>query len=284
MSYGCDSRGGLDYRPCRYGSSRIAFRGPRKLCLGAYVACLGGTETFGRFVPEPFAELLEEELGMDCVNFGVVNAGLDAFVNDPAVLGLAAGARGVVIEAMGAQNMSNRFYSVHPRRNDRFVKASPALMALYPEVDFSQFAFTRAMLRALLAVGADRFAQVVEELRTAWLARMGLILSQLPGEAVLLWCAEAAPPSEDDLTAGAMLENAVPFVTAEMIAALAPRLRAVVIYTPSGAARAARAEGLVHSAFDAAAAERSLGAAAHREIAARLGAALAPREAALAPA
>ncbi len=55
-----------------------------------------------------------------------------------------------VIQVMGAHNMSNRFYAVHPRRNDRFLRASlGCCKTIYPEVDFTEFNFTRHMLTAL---------------------------------------------------------------------------------------------------------------------------------------
>ncbi|MHA6346894.1 DUF6473 family protein [Roseivivax sp. CAU 1761] len=275
MTYGCDGRGGLDYAPCRYGASRIAFRGPRKSCRGDYAAFLGGTETFGRFVPEPFVSLFETATGIPSVNLGVVNAGLDVYLQDPTVLGLACDARRVIIEVMGAQNMSNRFYSVHPRRNDRFVKASPLLTALYPEIDFTDFAFTRAMLQALQAADCERFAQVVAEAQAGWMARMKQLLAQFPGEATLLWCADSPPPEQIDPRRHEALDIGPLFITGEMLEALRPRLRAVVVSVRSAEARAMAADGLVHSDFDAAAAERVLGPAAHRDIAAALTEALA---------
>ena len=139
----------LEYYPCRYGTSRILFRGPRRLLDGSYVAFLGSTETYGRFVEAPYPALLEDRLAVSCVNFGVVNAGVDLYLNDPGVMGLAAGAGAKVVQVMGAQNLSNRYYSVHPRRNDRFLRASDRLEALYPEVDFTEFHFVRHLLGKL---------------------------------------------------------------------------------------------------------------------------------------
>ena len=48
------SRGGLDYRHCRYGTSRLAFRGPEARAESPYVAALGGSATFGKFVAQPW--------------------------------------------------------------------------------------------------------------------------------------------------------------------------------------------------------------------------------------
>ena len=78
--------GDLSYSPCRYGSSRMLFRGPRKRLDLPYLAFIGGTETYGKFIEKPFPSLVEKAMRQTCVNFGCVNGGIDAFVNDPTVM------------------------------------------------------------------------------------------------------------------------------------------------------------------------------------------------------
>ena len=132
MAFDRLSDGSLDYQPCRYGKSKLLFRGPKKRLEAGYVAFLGGTETYGKYVVRPYPEILGGMLGVTSLNLGAVNAGVDTFHDDTTVLGLAREADLRVIQLSGAQYMSNRFYMVHPRRNDRFLRASPALKALYP--------------------------------------------------------------------------------------------------------------------------------------------------------
>ena len=50
MTFAMTAPGALDYFPCRYGRSRVLFRGPRRPLDVPYVAFLGGTETYGRFL------------------------------------------------------------------------------------------------------------------------------------------------------------------------------------------------------------------------------------------
>jgi hypothetical protein len=57
---------------------------------------------------------------VEAANLGLVNAGIDVFINEPMIQDFCAGAVVTVIQVLGAANMSNRFYAVHPRRNDRF--------------------------------------------------------------------------------------------------------------------------------------------------------------------
>jgi hypothetical protein len=186
----------LDYDPVRYGTSRISFRGPKKDLSGRYIAFLGGSETYGKFIPTPFPEHVEAELGLTCLNLGYMNAGIDAFIHEAEVLSMAAHAEITVIQVMGAQNMSNRLYRVHPRRNDRFLAASTMMQAVFREVDFTEYHFTRHMLHDVAAQANDRFAFITGELRTAWSKRMMLLLGMLPGKKILLWFADHPPPED----------------------------------------------------------------------------------------
>jgi hypothetical protein len=62
-----------------------------------------------------------------------------------------------VVQVLAVQNLSNPYYTVHPRRNDRFLRASARLQNLYQDVDFTEFHFTRHMLQTLQMVSAPRF-------------------------------------------------------------------------------------------------------------------------------
>ena len=234
MSFAFPGDASLDYFPCRYGRSKLLFRGPRRDLAAPYAACLGGVETDGKFLPQPYPALLEARLGHPVVNFGIPSAGPDAWMADPALPDLAARARVTVVQLTGAQNMTNRFYSVHPRRNDRFLRASPLLQHIYREVDFTEFAFTRHMLQTLRYASPQKFAIVVEELQAAWLARMGALLARLGPRVVLLWMQGQGEDPEPML------------VTAAMVEALRPHAAAVVPVALSAAALAAGTAGMVY--------------------------------------
>lgn len=207
MAYAYAGEGSLDYLPCHYGRSKLLFRGPRRDLELPYAAALGGTETYGKFIPEPWPALVEGATGLRMVNLGCVNAGADVYLCDPDVLDVASGARLVVLQAMGAANLTNRFYAVHPRRNDRFLRASPALHALFPEVDFTNFHFTRHLLRTLQQVSARRFEEVADELRATWAIRMRALVERVRVPVVLLWMADHAPArsAEANLTVEPLL-------------------------------------------------------------------------------
>ncbi|MGE5200171.1 MAG: DUF6473 family protein [Rhodospirillaceae bacterium] len=266
MSYNGLAEGGLNYFPCRYGTSKLLFRGPKRRLEKPYVAVVGGTEAYGKFVERPFPDLLEGHVGLPVVNFGAVNAGIDVFSCDETVMSACSGARVVVLQAMGAHNLRNRFYAVHQRRNDRFLRASALLSTLYPEVDFTEFAFTRHLIQTLHATDPDRFATVREELQAAWLGRMNSFLDGVRAPVVLLWMAERRPDEPSDLHRA----SDPLFVTQELVAAIRPRLAAVVEAVPSAAARAAGGRGLVCTDLEAPAAAEVPNPAVHAEAAAAL--------------
>lgn len=262
MAYAYPEDGALDYQPCRYGRSRLLFRGPKRELAGDYVAVLGGIETYGRYVPAPYPALLERELGRLVVNLGCPNAGPDAWLGDPSVMEVVERAAVTVVQVPAASDLTNRLYGVHPRRNDRFVKASAVLQAVYRGVDFTDFTFTRHMLRALHAAGPERFSIVAEEVQAAWLSRMGLLMERIPGRKVLLWMADHPPRARVEAPVGEPL-----LVDQAMVEAVAAVTDGLVLAVPSAAARAAGTEGMVYPAMAEPAARGLPGVAVHAEVA-----------------
>lgn len=272
MAYVRPGSGGLDYSLCRYGASRLLVRGPKQRLVPPYTIFFGGSETFGRFVARPFPELLVETGGLRCVNMGCINAGVDAFADDPALIAAAARADATVIQILGAHNLSNRFYTVHPRRNDRFIGATPELAALYPEVDFTEFSFTRHLLTTLERTCPDRFAKVIDALQSRWMAQMTSLIDRCGARTILLWIGPSRPPQE----ARQIASGPDPlFVDVAMIARLAARADDLVTVVPSAAARAAGTRGMVFDEVEAPVAAQTAGPAVHAEIADALGPVLA---------
>jgi hypothetical protein len=273
MAYENLGEGALDYYPCRYGKSKLLFRGPKRKLDGPYVAMLGGTETYGKFIERPFAQLTEDALDHTVVNFGCVNAGIDVFVNDQAILDAASNSAVTVVQLTGAQNMSNRFYAVHPRRNDRFLRASNLLKTIFREVDFTEFNFTRHLLTSLHEASPDKFAMVEQELKEAWVARMKTLISKIEGKIVLLWMADHAPES----CASCSIDGSDPlFVGEEMINELRPFVTGVVEVDVTQADIEAGREGMVYTDLEEPAARGMLGAVAHARVAEALETVLRP--------
>ncbi|MDW3224603.1 MAG: DUF6473 family protein [Paracoccaceae bacterium] len=271
MAYDVLGAGALDYAPCHYGNSKLLFRGPPRRLDAPYVAFLGGTATYGKFIKCPFPALIESDLGVNCINFGISNAGIDVLLNDHTINEVTDAAVVTVFQVIGAQNLSNRFYTVHPRRNDRFVSASTLLKTIYPEVDFAEFHFNKHMLSCLFQVSPERFSAVRNELQNAWSARMRLLLQQTSGKKVLLWFADHAPVAGGSLGLDPAKAKTPLFVTREMLDALTASVTSVLEVVATPEAIAAGKDGMVFNQMEAMAASEVLGPKAHGEVAATLG-------------
>lgn len=259
MTYEYPGAGALDYQPCRYGRSKLVFRGPSVRLDVPYDVALGGTETYGKFIAQPFAAQVGAKTGRVMLNLGGLSTGPDCWLHDPILPEVAARARVKVVQVTGAHNMTNPLYTVHWRRNDRFLAPTPALRRLYPEVDFTDFAFTGHLLAVLRLRGRGRFEELAGVLRRNWIARMGELLARLGGPCVLLWMARQPPLPPGRTPPG--LDDPV-LVDAGMLAALRPRVAAVVeaVAPPP----ADPAEGMVFAPLERAAAEGLPGPCAHR--------------------
>ncbi len=220
---------GAGHPLCRYGSSRLSFRGPVRELGDHFIAVVGGSETVGRHVEQPFTDLLEARLGSTVVNFGQFNGSIEVALHDTFIPNACRDAALTVVTLTGAANLSNRLYAVHPRRNDRFLKASPTLLSLYPEVDFTSIHFTRHLLTTLKAARPDRFGDVVSELRMAWIARMRTFLDRIGPKVALLWC----PQDMEEQAFGPLGPDPL-FVTRSMVQSLQSLVRRIVVVPISG--------------------------------------------------
>ena len=257
----------INYQLCRYPGSKLLFRGPQRQLSGDYIAFLGGTETYGKFIPYPFPALVEQRTGIQCINLGWSNAGGDVYLNDPGVTAMTEQAQLTILQVPSAQNMSNRYYRVHPRRNDRFVQASRTLRALYSDVDFTEIHYTRHLLHRLQTQCPTRFELLRKELTIAWISRMGALLDRIGGAVLLLWFSRRSP----DENANSPDVGCDPgFVTRAMLNAVHPANCQLIELQISALSRATNTHGMVFSQAEAAAAAELLGPGAHEEAAVAL--------------
>ena len=267
MAYEHLGRGALDYYPCRYGRSKLLFRGPRRKLDKPYCAVIGGSETYGKFLETPYPTMLEQLIQMPVVNLGCQNAGNEVFAQDTSITDICSGAEVTIIQLMGAQNLSNRFYSVHPRRNDRFIKASGFLHTIFREVDFTEFHFNRHLLGSLNEISPEKFSLVRDELKEAWVARMKLLMSRIKGRVILLWLSDHTP---DDTAKTNDLNSDPAFVDRDMINRVSERASDVVEVVATQSEIDAGRDRMAFNALEEIMASEMLGPIAHETAAWRL--------------
>ncbi|MFS4581240.1 DUF6473 family protein [Phaeobacter sp. C3_T13_0] len=263
MSYELKSATALAGEPCSYAGSKLLVRGPERDLTEPYLAFVGGTEVFGRFVERPFVAETEAILQRTCVNLGSVNAGVDSFVSDADILEIARKAEMSLVQVLGAQNISNEYYKVHPRRNDRFLCAHEPLLDLYPEMDFTEYHFNKHLLSALKSCCTNRYETVRDHLQESWVARMGELIGSLDGQVTLLWI-------HYDVGQQAVFGQEPALVDRPMVDALRARVLGIVEIPVHTARDAADIDGMFYGQLDLPSAQLMVGPKEHQRIAVQL--------------
>lgn len=237
--------------PCNYGLSKVPFRGPARPTDGRFIAVVGGSDVFAKYIEQPFSDLIETAIGEVCVNLGCQSAGPDVFLQDTAVQSLCHDAAAIILQVLAVPNQSNAFYKVHPRRNDRFIAPTKKLTALFPEIDFTDIAFTGHLIERLRGIDESRFMIVLTHLRDTWVRRMTTLASMANGPVILLLMKDKTG------------HPAQRFVTPEMIDQLLPNVtECVELYGEVG-----DLDGMSFAPLDEINAGVALGLKAHRKIA-----------------
>ena len=218
----------IDYDGYVWGRLSQVYRGPKPDLTKPYIACIGGAQTFGRYVNSPFPTLLGEALGRQVANFGTANAGPGFFLRDSEVLEAASAADLCVVQAMGARSLSNRLFKVKLARNAQIEAVSKALEDLFPHVDFETFTYAHNMLNQIAEDDPEKFLAVETELKTAWVARTRVLLQSIQTKRVLLWFSERWPNEGPQSTAERPALKYPQFVDQEMLDAVAPLADEVV--------------------------------------------------------
>jgi hypothetical protein len=133
------------------------------------------------------------------------------------------------------------------------------LKALYPEIDFTTYCFTRHLLGALQAHSEERFRIVSTELQAAWTARMTRFLAKIDTPVLLVSVGDL--PAVTDIA----LDRPAPFVTRDMVAGLGLPSQARLVYRPSANALAVGTAELIGEDTDRGLAV--MNAAMHEELA-----------------
>lgn len=249
-----------EYQPCDYGYSRFKFRGPQCDVARPHVAYLGGAETFGRFLRQPYPDLVRQGTGLGALNLGVVNAGVDLYLKNPRFLHLTQQAQAIVIELPGAAQLSNPYYDVHPLRNDRVLRPHPQLRRMFPDIDWINIHFIRHFLGQLYAQSPADFDHIVKGVQQTWITRMQELITQFHQPVHLLWC---------NNDAGGDAATTPLFVTAQMVDKLRHLATSVTEIT-AHPVPVSREQRLIEG-MNAPPSALSLGQATHMDIANQLG-------------
>ncbi len=175
------------YAHSQYAGSRHYFRGPSKDLSDPYIAVLAGSVNFGRSVKYPYNERVETPTDMTGVYLAIPQSGPDASLADESVMAIIRGAVRCVIELGCIQNCANTFYKTYPRQNDRFIALTPEMLALYPDVDFTNIYRTRYLPQTTYQKDSDGFTEVKQTLISTWQEKRAPLLKLIGSVFILLW-------------------------------------------------------------------------------------------------
>jgi hypothetical protein len=180
--YAISDAPGFDYRIAEVpGIPGLVFRGPVPEPGQPFVACVGGAQTFGRFVAEPFPVLLARGLGMPVLNLGLGGAG-PRFAGSPEVLAVLSRASAVVVQCFAGRSASNSLFDAGAGRNSgRCLRTGRWLR-------FEEFL---REVRARDDLGL--LQRVVHETREDWAVGMRHIARSLSMPTVLAWMSARSP-------------------------------------------------------------------------------------------
>lgn len=195
------------------GNARLAFRGPRgDLAAPDQICCIGAAQTFGRFVPRPFAQQLGDILGRRVLNLGFSGAGPEFYLTKPALMACLSRAAMVVVQSMSARSVSAGIFET--RGNNGVLTFLDG--ARKGEIHMAQKAYR--LLRE--EYGEAAFREQVAAAQAGWLARHAELAAQIPGRKLFLWLSSEAPGDNVDLSQSPV--GTFPhFVDADMVAAVA---------------------------------------------------------------
>lgn len=164
----------------------LAVRGPRPQNIKpkTYCVSLGAADTFGRFVPQPYPQLLAKALDLSSLNLGFAGVG-PSFYNqarNQTLIQLVNNAQFATISIFSGRSQSNSKFTTAWRSQEQYCLENGQTMP-------ADYAYQQ------LLEDSDRatIAALVEETRSRYLKEFIQLLEKITVPKVLLWFARRSP-------------------------------------------------------------------------------------------
>jgi hypothetical protein len=189
------------------------FRGPQipELEKGNYLTCLGAAQTFGCYAVKPFPLLLQENLEIPVLNFGVAGAGPLFFLNNKNYLKKINDGKFAIVQVLSGRSENNSLFESNGREmllrlsDQKRLGAGPAYQDLINNYD------------------SDFIRKIVDETRTNWTINMISLLKRIHVPKILFWFSVREPDYEMEFTNAEKLFGDFPqLITKTMIDILIP--------------------------------------------------------------
>ncbi|MEL6554336.1 MAG: DUF6473 family protein [Cyanobacteria bacterium J06621_11] len=182
----------VDYKIWKLWTQKAAFllRGPKPMQLspGGYCTSLGAAFTFGRFVAQPYAQLLGETLGISSLNLGFSGVG-PSFYNYPqnqALIDLMNRSKFVTISIFSGRSQSNSLFRTARHSQERYILSNGTKVP-------ADFAYQNLLETA----DRETVAALVTETRAAYMQEFSKLLAKITVPKVLVWFSRRSPDYEE---------------------------------------------------------------------------------------
>lgn len=154
---------------------------PEKLEKNRYFACIGAAYTFGCFCQKPYANLLQERLGMVTLNLGFAGAGPYFFLKNQQLVQYVNNAKFVIVLVMSGRSESNSLFD------------SGGLEMYRKRENGEQIAAELAYKQLLKNYSENYVRTIVQETRNNFVDNYKKLLEQIKVPKILLWFSQRKP-------------------------------------------------------------------------------------------
>lgn len=190
----------------------LALRGPRPTAeLSKCICFIGAAQTFGRFVNEPFAQLVCDLLRRPGLNLGFSGAGPEFYLGNDKLMSILSAAPAVVVQSMSARSVSAGLFET--RANNGVLRFRSGPRAGQEHMALNAYGFLRK------EGGEAAYLEQVGLVQARWVELYGELARRIRGRKVFLWLSEHAPGENVRLDQGD-LGHFPHFVTREMVEAV----------------------------------------------------------------
>lgn len=180
IGYQLEDENIVDYSLWRLPGIDIDLRGPvPELESDGYIVTIGAAQTFGRFVSEPYPEIISKRIGLPALNLGVSGAGPSFFVQRPKLLSIINNAKLAIVQVMSGRSSSNSLIEVQENQGIvKRVNAAADVKGVFAET---------AYLELLAELSPVELSELRAEIRFRALMEMQDLLRRITIPRVVFW-------------------------------------------------------------------------------------------------
>lgn len=212
--YQAEDEAAIDYQLWKLPGLEFELRGPRHANLpDRYFVAIGAAQTFGRFTPRPYSQIVAERLGLPGLNLGFSGAGPSFFSRRPELLDVINRAEFAIVQLLSGRSVSNSRFAV--QINQGLVRPRGAGEDVAPV--FAEDAYRRLLREETV----EEIARLRAEIRAVYIAETRALLAKITVPQILMYWSVRAPDYQEGIgNIGAYWGDFPHFVNSAVISAI----------------------------------------------------------------